>query len=92
MIEDVAAWAAEQRTQLKERARHEGCDYCQGGPGEDDDWVVPGKPPEQKHPDTCHCGHESNAHSFHVLFCPECPCYSLHFSGENYDAIHDRWN
>lgn len=70
------------------------CTYCQGDVEHDDAWRVPGEPPEDKWKGEpkCHCGHDAYGHSFHVKFCRQCLCYSLHFAGENYDDIHDRWN
>lgn len=64
------------------------CDYCNDIPGD----LVPGEPIDNRWDIDCHCGHPWEAHSFHVLFCRRCECYSLHFPGETYDDIHDRWN
>jgi len=69
------------------------CTYCLGDVEYDHTWRVPGIPPEPGEGfDVCHCGHERWTHSYHVLFCRRCPCYSFHRSGEFYDDIHDRWN
>jgi hypothetical protein len=78
----------------------EPCMYCLDshdriyGGGSTDIPQVPGAKTEIDWSDdklACHCGHDAFSHSFHCKFCRECPCSSLHFAGETYADIHDRW-
>src|SRR4029079_534816 len=87
----VMCWVMSRNTVATE------CHYCTANfPGSSwgpkGDEVVPGVKQPFDHKRDCHCGHPPSVHSFHCAFCNRCNCYSMHFAGETYDDIHDRWN